>query len=323
MVGAVEGAADGEGDQHGAEHGGHRTHSGRYVMMSGRSSLHIGLTAALLSLTAVAACGGESDNQGSSPSTSADVETAVGVIAIGHSGLTAEHSDPDRPGAPAPENSWATGTAPELNSIYQRVVAARPETEGHVANLAQGGALASTLRAQASAALEQVAAPALVIVQTVDGDIRCDGTDQDHIAAFGASLAAALEVITTASPDSRILIVGQLGRPSPRFIEQLVAADPTVRAGLTGSGMCDFFDSAGNIVEQNFETLTTIIEGYEAEQARVCAAVPHCRTDDGARAAYVDELENFSSDWNHLNLHGQARAAEIVWPIVAELLELS
>jgi hypothetical protein len=50
------------------------------------------------------------------------------------------------------------------------------------------------------------------------------------------------------------------------------------------------------------------------------AAVPHCRTDGGARAAYVDERENFTSDWNHLNVRGSARAAEIVWPAVGSSL---
>jgi hypothetical protein len=40
-----------------------------------------------------------------------------------------------------------------------------------------------------------------------------------------------------------------------------------------------------------------------------------------ARAKYVDELENFTSDWNHLNVRGSARAAEIVWPAVIALLE--
>ena len=63
----------------------------------------------------------------------------VGVIAIGHSGLTGENSDPARPGQPALENSWATGTNPEVNSIYLRLIEVHPETEGHVANTAVGG----------------------------------------------------------------------------------------------------------------------------------------------------------------------------------------
>jgi len=168
-----------------------------------------------------------------------------------------------------------------------------------------------------------VPAPALVVVQTIDGDIRCDGTDHTHVAEFGAALADALQVVTTASPDSRILAVGQLGRPSPSFVRKLVAEDPALKAELTGTGMCDFFGPNGELNDEAFDTLTSIIEDYETEQARVCAMVPNCRTDDGARAAYVDRLKNFSSDWNHLNVRGQAEVAEIAWPAAAPLLELS
>ncbi len=93
------------------------------------------------------------------------------------------------------------------------------------------------------------------------------------------------------APDSRILMVGQLGRPSPSFVEKLVAAEPYAQAGLTGTGECDFYGPDGALVAEHVDTLTSIIEDYEAEQARVCATVPDCRTDEGARAAYVDRLE--------------------------------
>ena len=287
------------------------------------------VAAALVPLIALVGCGdGDSNDEASSTAdtgatTTAAVETPSGVIAIGHSGLTGENSDPNRPGQEARENSWATGTNPEVNSIYQRLIAVRPDTEGHVSNTAQAGAPAALLAGQADAALAQVPTPALVIIQTIDGDIRCDGTDADHVAEFGASVAEALDVIQAASPSSRILMVGQLGRPDPAFVEKLVAADPAAKTTLPGPGPCAFFNPAGDLVEENFETLTHIIEGYEAEQERLCAAVPHCRTDGGARAAYVDELENFTRDWNHLNVRGSARAAEIAWPAVVALLELS
>jgi hypothetical protein len=45
-------------------------------------------------------------------------QSPVGIIAIGHSGLTGEWSDPNRLGQEAKNNSWATGDAPEVNSIY-------------------------------------------------------------------------------------------------------------------------------------------------------------------------------------------------------------
>jgi hypothetical protein len=279
---------------------------------------------------AVSGCGGtdiagQAAAGADTPSNAAAASSAspVGVIAIGHSGLTGENSDPSRPGQVAFENSWATGTSRQVNSIYRRLVAVRPETDGHVANAAEGGAPASSLVAQAQRALKTVPTPALVVVQTIDSDIHCDGTDGEHVPEFGVNLADALEVVTKASPNSRILVVGQLGRPSPSFVKKLVAKDPTVKSGLTGTGMCDFFRPDGALNNKAFDTLTAIIEDYETEQARVCATVPNCRTDDGARAAYVDRLQNFSSDWNHLNVRGNAEAAEIAWPAVAALLQLS
>lgn len=115
-------------------------------------------------------------------------QSPVGVIAIGHSGLTGEGSDPDRPGQDAMKNSWATGDVPAVNSIYQRLIAVRPDTKGHVANMAVGGATSDTLASQAMAALEEVPAPELVIIQTIDNDIRCDGTDEAHLEELGLTV---------------------------------------------------------------------------------------------------------------------------------------
>lgn len=254
------------------------------------------------------------------PTPSIDLSNPVGIIAIGHSGLTGEGTGGRFQAVR--ENSWATGTNPDVNSVYLRLAAVRPETEGHVANTAQGGASAFLLPGQAREAMESVPAPALVIISTIDNDIQCDGTDPEHVIEFGEDVAETLDVITTASPNSRILVVGQVGRPSPSFVEELVAHDPSVKAALTGTGMCDFYAPDGSLVEENFQTLTEIIEAYEAEQSRVCAAVPQCATDGGARAAYVDTLENFASDWAHLNVAGQAAEAELIWPVVEDLLDL-
>lgn len=249
--------------------------------------------------------------------------TPLGVIAIGHSGLTGENSDPNQPGQPALDNSWATGSSPEVNSVYQRLVVARPETNGHVANAAVGGASVSSLAGQAQTALRSVPTPELVIVQTIDNDIRCDGTDAGNVSTFGDTLKGALESINAASPESKILLVGQLGRPNPTFLSQLVAADPSVKDFLIGSGICDFYNEQGKLNKDSFTALTNIIDSYEAEQARVCAAVPNCRTDQGVRAAYTDKLKNFTDDWAHLNVAGQAAEAKLIWPVVADFLELN
>jgi GDSL-like Lipase/Acylhydrolase len=292
-------------------------------------SIRATLLAAVAAL-AMSACGGSGGTaaqaSGLTPSAAAgtgtSASTPVGVVAIGHSGLTGQNSDPARPDQDVDSNSWATGTSPEVNSVYRRLAAARPQTEGHVANAAVDGARVEALASQAASALGAVTHPALVIVQTIDNDIRCDGTDNSHVPQFGVALREALLAIQKASPGSRILMVGQLGRPSIAFVKQLVAKAPDVKSQLTGTGPCDFFTPDGRLAPKNFATLTAIIDSYEAEQARQCASVPLCAVDGGVRAAYKDKLENFSSDWNHLNVKGQAAAAQLIWPKVSALLSL-
>ncbi len=268
--------------------------------------------------------GDESSNEGiqtAAPGPAEDSSQAVGIVALGHSGLTGEGSDPSRPGQEAKELSWATGTAQEVNSILQRLTAVHPETGDQVANMARGGAQVTSLLPQAQAGLKIVPHPELVIIQTIDNDIQCDGNDLNRIEAFGAALSEALQFITGASPNSKILVVSQQGRPAT-FAEAM-SVGPAIWQNFAGTGVCDLFNNDGTINQDHIAGLTAIIESFEAEQTRVCAAVPQCSTDDGVLSGYVDDISDWVvGDWNHLNVSGQARRAELVWPIVKELLGL-
>jgi hypothetical protein len=243
-----------------------------------------------------------------------------GVVAIGHSGLTGEGTAGIHVANSA--DSWATGSSPDVDSVWLRLKAVRPDLAGRADNFAVGGALAASLEGQAELALQAVPSPALVIVSTIDNDITCDGADPAHVPVFGVQVNNALKVLSAGAPNAQILIVGQAGRPSIPFIKLLIAHDPSLVAPLTGSGMCDFLDSSGNPVPVHFATLTSIIDAYEAEEARVCAMYPRCSTDGGVRKAYIDVLENFSPDWAHLNVRGQAAEAKLIWPVVKKLLKI-
>jgi hypothetical protein len=276
-------------------------------------------------LVLVSACSGAGTSSslapasGSSatPQATPDLDHPVGIIAMGHSGLTGEGTA--GPFQANPSASWATGTEPAVNSVYLRLLAIVPAMEGRFANTAMGGAAASLLLAQTESALQAVQAPLLAIIQTVDNDIQCDGSNID---AVGKSLAAALAVISEASPNTRILVVGQAGRPSIAFIEELVAIDPSMKANLTWDDDCSFFDAGGRIREEGVAKLRSVIDAYEAETARICEAVPNCATDGGVRRAYVDDVSNFSPDYAHFNEQGQAAMAELIWPVVVDLLGL-
>jgi len=249
-----------------------------------------------------------------------------GIIALGHSALTGENSDPQSPGVPAPQNSWATGTNPAVDSIYQRLAAVDPKTRGHAVNEAAGGAPAATLVGQATQALGVVPNPRLVIIDIIGTDIRCDGSDSSNYPVFGQQVKAALDLIAKQAPHATILLVNWPGRPlqaSKAIIG--TPAVPVARAN-SASEMCSPFDPSLRLDMKHIRTLTGIIEGYESELAKVCAAVPECHTDNGGathfhvRASYY----NYSNDWDwqHYNVAGLAALARFIWPTVAKILNL-
>lgn len=275
---------------------------------------------AVLLALAIAGCG-QKPVATTKPSTSAPSPSATvprGLVALGHSALTGENADPDRPGEVLNEYNWATGESPEVKSIYQRMVEAMPEMEGIVYNAARGGALVTDLPAQANTALLAVPAPQLVIIRTIDNDIQCDGTDEDNVVAFGETLKLTLEIIAEKSPETKILVFSQPGRPADDI--EALADQPDVRRAIGGTGICDYYDPDGEVVPEAIDTLTGIIEMYEAEQERVCAEVPQCATDGGLNTSFPWRTSGVSFDHNHSSIEGHAAQAEYVWPLVADVL---
>lgn len=243
-----------------------------------------------------------------------------GIIALGHSALTGENSDPRNPGAPALQNSWATGSNPAVDSIYRRLAAVDPAARGHVVNAAAGGAPASALAGQAASALSLEPNPRLVIIQTIDNDIRCDGSDGANYPVFGRQVKAALDLIARKAPRTTILLMSQPGRPLPA--SKAIAGTPGAQV-QSGSDMCSPFGPDLRLDMKHIRTLTAIIEGYESELATVCATVPQCHTDNGRATHFRVPASYYSPGWNHLNVTGLAALARFMWPVVARILNLS
>src|SRR5215468_2853832 len=258
--------------------------------------------------------------------TTAASDPLRGIIALGHSALTGENSDPQSVGVPAPQNSWATGTNPAVDSIYQRLAAVDPATRGHAVNEAAGGAPAATLVGQATQALRVVPNPRLVIIEIIGTDIACDGSDSSHYPVFGQQVKAALDLIARQAPHATILLVSwpaRLLQASKAIIG--TPAVPISRAN-SASEMCSPFDPDLRLDMKHITTWTGIIEGYESEQAKVCATVPECHTDNGrathfhVRASYYNYTNNW--DYQHYNVAGLATLAKFMWPTVAKILNL-
>ncbi len=296
------------------------------------SSSFARFTALLVAGLLVAACSGSNQPSASnspaagsaSPPASESPQTStapIGLIALGHSALTGENSDPNNPHAPVPENSWATGINPKVNSIYQRMLAQWPDTRDHVYNAAVGGATASTLNAQAETALTAVPVPRLVVIQTVDNDLSCPIEDS-VIADFGISVDTALQTITHASPRGRIFVLLYEGRPADQFQSDLNAAngDPTILSQMTGPPPCGILDKNHHVQQQSAEYLTAEVAKFNAQLATVCAKYPTCVTDKGFEYSFTLPQSGRNLHNDHLSVVGLAATAAFYWPLVKTAL---
>ena len=77
------------------------------------------------------------------------------------------------------ENSWATGTNPDVNSLYRRILAVDPQIKDHEIALSKGGATVDDLVNQAQQAVDQQLSRPLVVIQIMDNDIVCPATKND------------------------------------------------------------------------------------------------------------------------------------------------
>jgi hypothetical protein len=243
------------------------------------------------------------------------------IVVLGHSGATGRNSDPQRPDADVTANSWATGSNPAVRSLYLRILEGNPAVRGNNVNLARDGARVVELQFQAQTAIRRKRKPELVVIQILDNDIRCDGTDPSQYRSFRASFVRALTVLSRGAPNARIYVVSSWGRPGT--YAEAIKDIPEARAPLTGTGLCDLFDSAGRVRPEGVANLTRIIEGYEAQLRSSCARFVHCRSDGGALSRLVDDRADLSSDWGHPSIHGHMRIAEQAWSGIVDFRDAS
>ena len=161
------------------------------------------------------------------------------IVVLGHSGATGYDSDPKAPETDATQNSWAIGDNPEIRSIDLRLLALNPAVRGHNTNLAVDGTGVGELAGQADKALATKPLPELFLIQSVDNDMRCDGTDADNYAPFAATLT---EVLIVSSPWATVQNYGQVGRDVQhrRPVNAAVGPEPfnPLHHGHAGQALC-------------------------------------------------------------------------------------
>ena len=277
----------------------------------GRVRLMAAVAGPLLFLAACGSGGGDTAASSQSAASADDVPAGGeldSMVVMGHSGATGF----DSPGGSV--NSWATGTNPEVNSIYLRLLATHPALEGHNNNVAENGSKIGALVQQAHLALGMDPVPDLFLIQTVDNDIRCDGSDEANYEAFGSTLGRALDVIADKAPDAEIVLVSSPWGTVENYTEVL-AATPAGVAHLAGDGPCDALEATGAERPDAMAHLQEVIDTYLAQVQDRCAEYPQCRYDDGAFRNVVITAADLSPDLNHASIAGHAKLAAVVWPM--------
>lgn len=269
---------------------------------------------AVLAVAVGAACAGcgsdDSSSAGPTTTPAADSTYPSSVVVIGHSGTTGFGSDPDNPMADILENSWATGTNPEVDSIYQRVVADNPAAQGHVANFGVDGSDVTSLPDQATQAADVTPAPELVLIQSVDNDIQCDGTDPQNFAPYRHQLTAVMDQLTSDLPDAEIFFVSQWA--SVKEYDRLVMKID--RGHIAGTGPCDTYNLESKRLDPKRERyLQRLVDRYWGIVTSVCGRYEHCRTDDGLMQTMKLDRGDLATDMNHLSVAGHHKMAALVW----------
>lgn len=234
------------------------------------------------------------------------------IAVVGHSGATGVASDPDSPIESVNANSWATGDNPEVDSIYLRLLEDHPAIEGHSYNLSANGADIDQMLDQA-AALSTVEGPLpdLVLVQGVDNDMRCDGTDPANARRFARKFEQLVRTIRRGNDSVAIFVVDQWGAPDA-WARAVSDVDGLV-LGNTGSGPCDLFDGKGRVRAEGVEGIRRISRLYYDAMTETCRRTPRCWTDRGAAGTMPVTPDLLGADYNHLSVAGHAVLAETIW----------
>jgi hypothetical protein len=234
------------------------------------------------------------------------------IAVLGHSGATGYNSDPNRPGQDAPQNSWATGTNPAVDSVYRRILAHSAAIKGHGYDFAVSGSDVNALLSQAREAVSLPRKPGLFLIQTIDNDMRCDGSDPQNYRPYATKLAAVLAFIAKRAPNARVFIVS-VWATSKNYAAAVQHLPGAGRADKEGTGVCDVLDLSGRPRPAGIAGSEKIILAYQHQVAVTCAHFSNCRYDGGAVHRMVIQTADLTPDGNHLSVRGQRKMAAVVW----------
>ena len=208
--------------------------------------------------------------------------------------------------------SWATGTAEDLDSHWQRLDV---DSRGRNHNLAVSGARVTGLASQVRAAIQ--VRPDYVTVLIGANDVcTADEAAMTPVEEFAGEFDAAIGALARGLPEARILV---LSIPDLARLWQVGKDRPDVRRVWESYGVCQ--SMLANPTDMSApararrDRVRGRIQAYNAAMAATCERhAAQCRHDRNAVFDYRFDLEHVSTvDYWHPSKRGQATLAQVAW----------
>ena len=251
------------------------------------------------------------------------------IVVLGDGGAAGHASNPAHTFQDAPENSWATGTNPAVDSVYSRILALNPAARGHSVNLARDDLSTASFTAQMHRAIALNPKPDLVIIELGDRAVAsCDGHDDAHYADFRAEWDTVLQTLTTGLPHARIFVVSPWGGSYgsswgsfDSYVKYLDGLDEGARLQHAGKRLCQFVESpSGRVVSARVAYMKKTWASYEAQKAAACARFPQCHYDGGVAGRIAVTAADVAPGGGYPTIQGNARLAAAEWGAMSHFL---
>jgi lysophospholipase L1-like esterase len=214
-----------------------------------------------------------------------------------------------------PDKSWATGTDPQVDSHYSRIVAANPKIKVRATNLAERGARAAGLNAQAAKAVQAKAQYVTVLIGADDACAR----KMTPVGEFRDEVDDALSTLRSGLPKAKVLVVSI---PDLYRLWQIAHTDRLAQIEWVIVGPLDCPSllteavSTARADDRRRRQVADRIDAYNAQLAGACKAYgKRCRWDGGGVHNVQFTLDLVSRyDYFHPNAAGQRKLAEASYP---------
>jgi lysophospholipase L1-like esterase len=214
-----------------------------------------------------------------------------------------------------PDKSWATGTDRAVNSHFERIKTADPDADVRAENVAERGARAADLRAQAAQAVK---AKAQYVTVLIGADDAC-AKSMTPVADFRKGVDTALATLEKGLPTAKVLVVSipdlyrlwEIGRTDRLAQLEWVVAGPLQCPSLLTEAL-----STAKADDHRRRAVAKRVDDYNRQLAAACKAYGKlCRT-DGGRVHQVKFTPDLVSryDFFHPNAAGQRKLAAASYP---------